>query len=152
MAETDHERYIERTLELAEEAGERGDGPYGSLLVTSEGVLEETNRERTEDDIACHPELALARRAGRELPPEERSRAVMYTSTEPCPMCAGGIAIAGLGGVVYSVSTERATEAFGGAAGIPCGEVCERLGHPIDVIGGVCEDEGLAVHRTYREP
>ncbi len=150
--DTDHEQYIERTLELADGAGERGDGLYGSLLVTSEGVMEETNRERTEDDIACHPELALARRAARELPPEERSQSVMYTSTEPCPMCAGGIAIAGLGGIVYSVSTERAAERFGGATGIPCGEVFERLGNPIDVIGGICEDEGLAVHRTHREP
>lgn len=149
--DTDHERYIERTLELADEAGKRGDGPYGSLLVTGEEVIEETNRERTEDDIACHPELALARRAARELSAEDRSRSVMYTSTEPCPMCAGGIAIAGLGSVVYSVSAERAAEAFGGAAGIPCGEVFERLGCTIDVTGGVYEDEGLAVHRTHRE-
>jgi tRNA(Arg) A34 adenosine deaminase TadA len=75
----------------------------------------------------------------------------MYTSTEPCPMCAGGIAIAGLCGVVYSVSAERAAEEFGDPPGIPCGEVCKRLGHDVDVIGGVREADGLAIHRAYRE-
>lgn len=155
MASTDraeHEKHIERSLELAHTAGERGDGPYGSVLVLDGAVrMEETNRERTEDDIACHPELALARRAARQLPREERSRAVMYTSTEPCPMCAGGIAIAGLGGVVYSVSSERAAEQFGDAPGIPCGEVFDQLEREISVVGGVLEEKGLAVHRTHRE-
>lgn len=148
----EQERYIERTFELARDAGERDDNPYGSVLVVDdEVVMEESNRERTDTDIAEHPELALARRAARELDPEKRSRAVMYASTEPCPMCAGGIAIAGLGSVVYSVSAERAAEEFGGSTGIPCGEVCERLGHDIAVSGGVREDAGLAIHQTYRE-
>jgi tRNA(Arg) A34 adenosine deaminase TadA len=147
-----HKRYIERTFELAREAGERGDGPYGSILVVDDAVvMEAQNRERTDDDIASHPELALARRGAYELSPKECARAIMYTSTEPCPMCAGGIAIAGLGGVVYSVSAEHAAEEFGDAAGIPCSEVFERLGHDVDVIGGIRETDGLAIHRTYRE-
>src|SRR5699024_2949068 len=126
------ERYIERTFELAREAAARGDNPYGSLLVLDdEIVMEASNREATDDDIAAHPELALARRAASELSAAECARATMYTSTEPCPMCAGGIAIAGLGGVVYSVGADRAAEEFGGSPGIPCGEVCERLGHEL---------------------
>jgi len=63
-------------------------------------------------------------------------------------MCAGGIAIAGLGGVVYSVGADRAAEEFGGSPGIPCGEVCERLGHELAVVGNVRERDGLAVHRN----
>jgi tRNA(Arg) A34 adenosine deaminase TadA len=112
--------------------------------------MEETNRERTDDDIALHPELTLVRRAARELSTETREKAVMYTSTEPCPMCSGGITISNLGAVVYSVSAERAAEEFGGADGVPCGEIFERRGRDIAVTGGVLEDEGLDVHREYR--
>jgi tRNA(Arg) A34 adenosine deaminase TadA len=147
----DHEAYVERAIELARAAGDRGDGPYGSLLVLDDAVvMEETNRERTDDDIALHPELTLARRAARELSPTERERTVMYTSTEPCPMCAGGIAIAGLGAVVYSVAGARAAAAFGGSEGVPCGEIFDRRGRDVDVVGGVLEAEGLAVHREFR--
>jgi tRNA(Arg) A34 adenosine deaminase TadA len=57
------EQYIERTFEFAREAGGRGDNPYGSVLVVDEEiVMAELNRERTGNDIAGHPELALARR------------------------------------------------------------------------------------------
>jgi tRNA(Arg) A34 adenosine deaminase TadA len=151
VTEDDYEAYMERAFELAREAGERGDGPYGSVLVLDgEVVMEERNREVTDDDIAAHPELVLARRGARELTPEECGRATMYTSTEPCPMCAGGMAIAGLGGVVYSVGAARAAEAFGGTAMIPCGEVFGSFGHDAAVVRGVREDDGLAIHREYR--
>ena len=101
----DHEPHVKRALKLASEAGKRGDGPYGSVLVRDGTIIEEaTNREHTDNDLALHPELTLARRASSELSPEEHAETVLYTSTEPCPMCATGIVYAGLGGVVYSVS------------------------------------------------
>lgn len=145
------ERYVERAIELARRAGERGDDPFGAVLVRDgEIVMEAQNRENTEEDLALHPELTLARRAGRELSPEARAEAVMYTSTEPCPMCATGIAYAGLGGVVYSVSGAAVAEAFGGPTGLACTEVFESLGAEIDVVGEVLEADGLAVHRAFR--
>ncbi|WP_458206668.1 nucleoside deaminase [Haladaptatus sp. NG-SE-30] len=147
----DHERHTRRAIDLAREAGERGDAHYGSILVRDGAIImEETNRGTTDDDIALHPELTLARRAARELSPEERAETVMYTSTEPCPMCAGGIAIGGLGAVVYSVSGERAVEEFGGMPGVPCDEIFECKGRDIEVLGGILEAEGLAVHREFR--
>lgn len=147
----DHEPHVRRAIDLAREAGERGDGPYGSVLVRDgQIVMEETNRENTDDDIALHPELTLARRAAHELDSDARAEAVMYTSTEPCPMCAGGIAIAGLGGVVYSVSAERLADEFGGPEGVPCGEIFERRGCKIPVVGEVLEAEGMELHREFR--
>jgi tRNA(Arg) A34 adenosine deaminase TadA len=146
----DHEAHVDRAIELAREAGARGDGHYGSVLVRDDAVvMEERNRERTDDDIALHPELTLARRAAREYAPAERARTVLYTSTEPCPMCAGGIAIAGLGAVVYSVSAAQAAAERGGAEGIPCEEVFDRWGRDVTVVGGVRESAGLAVHREF---
>lgn len=148
----DHEPPMRRAIDLAERAGERGDGHYGSVLVRDDAVvMEAENRTNTDDDLALHPELTLARRAGSELAPGQRAETVMYTSTEPCAMCATGIAYAGLAGVVYSVSGERAAAlAGGGSGGIPCGEVFDRLGADVAVLGGVVEEAGLDVHRRFR--
>lgn len=146
-----HEQYIKRACDLARVAGDRGDGPYGSLLVVDgEIIMEETNQENTDDDLALHPELTLARRAASELDAETASAAVMYTSTEPCPMCSTGMAYAGLDAVVYSVSGARASELRGGGTGgIPSSEVFDRLGADIDVVGPVLEEEGTAIHEAY---
>lgn len=146
----DHEPFLERAIELAREAGDRGDGPYGSVLVRDgEIVAEATNREHTDDDIALHPELTLAREAASEMTAEERAETVMYTSTEPCPMCATGIVYAGLGGVVYSVSGAAVEATVGGETGFPCEAVFDSFGADVPVVGSVLESDGLAVHREY---
>jgi tRNA(Arg) A34 adenosine deaminase TadA len=147
-----HDPFVRRAIDLAREAGERGDGPYGSVLVRDgEVVMEASNRTNTEDDIALHPELTLARRAAREFDPEARRETAMYTSTEPCPMCATGIGIAGLGAVVYSVSGARTAEIYGTEpSSLPCEEVFERRGADVDVVGDVLESEGVALHESFR--
>lgn len=154
--ELDHERYTERVLELAREAAERGDDPYGSLLVDPAApdgptvVAEERNAVVTDDDVRRHPELSLAERATRELEPQVRERTIMYTSTEPCPMCAGGIRIAGLAAVVHSVSAERAAELAGHDDALPSRVVYERTGADVASLGPVLPEAGAAVHREYR--
>lgn len=143
----DHDRFVRRAIELAREADAAGDEPFGSVLVRDGAVVAEArNRVRTENDIAEHPELALARRAAADSDPAERARTVVYTSTEPCPMCAGGIAIAGLGAVVYSVPGARLAALAGGRQDLPCGEVFERRGADVAVVGEVRLEAGLAVH------
>ncbi len=143
----DHEQFIERACELAREAGERGDGPYGSVLVVDgEIIMEAANRE----NISQHAELTLARRASNELEPENVKRAIIYTSTEPCPMCATGITYTDLKGVVYAVSGERVSEIRGQSKGtIPCREVFDRLGASTSLYGPVSEQKGIAVHKEY---
>jgi tRNA(Arg) A34 adenosine deaminase TadA len=146
----DHDRYTERALELAREAAARGDEPFGSLLVQNgEIVAEARNAVTTEDDLRRHPELDLAYRAAREYDAVTRGETVMYTSTEPCPMCAGGIAIADLGAVVYSVSAARLGELLDGPVGVPCGEIFERRGAGTESVGPVLPEAGEAVHRDY---
>ena len=106
------QRHLRRAIELAAEARDAGDMPFGSLLVdaTGEVVLEERNTVVTERDIAAHPEMKLARWAARELDPEGAARTTMYTSCEPCSMCRGTIAQSGLGRVVFALSSEQLNE------------------------------------------
>ncbi|MGW5350267.1 deaminase [Streptomyces sp. NPDC004031] len=101
------EALLRRAIALAARAVETGDAPFGSLLAGPDGTVlaEDHNTVRRDSDITAHPELKLARWAARELDAEEAGRTTMYTSCQPCSMCAGAIMRSGLGRVVYALST-----------------------------------------------
>jgi tRNA(Arg) A34 adenosine deaminase TadA len=101
--------HLRRCLELAAEAVAAGDFPFGSVLVAADGTVlaEDRNREETAGDPTAHPEFALARWAGLNLPPSERAAATVYTSGEHCPMCAAAHGWAGLGRIVYATSSAQ---------------------------------------------
>jgi len=104
-----NEQLLRRAIALAAEAREGGDPPFGSLLAAPDGTIlaEERNSTISERDISLHPELKLAVWAARELTPEVAATTTMYTSCEPCGMCAGAIARSGLGLVVFALSGEQ---------------------------------------------
>lgn len=104
-----NEQHLRRAIALAAEARAGGNPPFGSLLVGPGGevLAEERNSSLTDGDITAHPELKLARWAARELSPEVAAGTVMYTSCEPCGMCAGALARSGLGRVVFALSTDQ---------------------------------------------
>ncbi|MEW1843916.1 nucleoside deaminase [Nonomuraea angiospora] len=106
------EEFLRRAIAIAAHAVTLGDAPYGSLLVGPDGAIlaEAHNTVRRDDDISAHPELKLARWAARELDPPTAAGTTMYTSCQPCSMCAGGIARSGLGRVVYALATEQLIE------------------------------------------
>ncbi|MEV4095363.1 nucleoside deaminase [Streptosporangium saharense] len=103
------ERLLRRAIELAAEARAGGNPPFGSLLADAQGhvLAEERNTTLTDADISAHPELKLARWAARELDPATAAATTMYTSCQPCPMCAGAIQRSGLGRVVFALSGEQ---------------------------------------------
>lgn len=112
MISTADERLLRRAISIAARAVTLGDAPYGSLLAGPDGAVlaEAHNTVRRDNDISSHPELKLARWAARELDPGTAARTTMYTSCQPCTMCAGGIVRAGLGRIVYALSTEQLIE------------------------------------------
>jgi tRNA(Arg) A34 adenosine deaminase TadA len=143
----DHESHVRRALDLAREAADRGDEPFGSVLVRDDAVtMAASNRVVTEADVRRHPELHLAYRACRELTPAERDAAVMYTSTEPCPMCAGGLRRAGFARVVYSVGGDEIGEFTGAAPPVRSSEILDGV---TEVVGPMLNEEGRAVHEAF---
>ena len=103
------EGHLRRAIELAAEARAAGDMPYGSLLVGPAGevLVEDRNTVLTERDITAHPELKLARWAARQLDADVARKTTMYTSCQPCPMCAGAIARSGLRHVVFALAGKQ---------------------------------------------
>lgn len=97
--------HLTRCVELAREALEHDDEPFGSLLVDPNGVVVFEDRNRIAGgDATAHPELAVARWAAANIPPVRRVRCTVYTSGEHCPMCAAAHAWVGLGRIVYATS------------------------------------------------
>lgn len=104
-------KHLRRCVELAETALNKGDEPFGSVLVSADGeVLAEEHNHVAGGDHTQHPEFALARWAAQNLTPEERSGATVYTSGEHCPMCAAAHGWVGLGRIVYASSSEQLAE------------------------------------------
>ena len=134
LTETDH-GHLRRCVELAAEAVEAGDEPFGSVLVGGDGTVlaEERNRVGGGDETR-HPEFELARWSATNMTPEERATATVYTSGEHCPMCAAAHGWVGLGRIVYAVSSAQLS-AWRAAMGVPPSAV---LPLPInDVVPGL---------------
>ena len=103
--------HLRRCVQLASEAVDAGDFPFGSVLVAGDGrvLAEDRNRENSLGDATRHPEIELARWAAANLTAEQRSAATVFTSGEHCPMCSAAHAWVGLGRIVYVSSSEQLT-------------------------------------------
>jgi tRNA(Arg) A34 adenosine deaminase TadA len=100
--------HLRRCVELATEALEDGDEPFGSVLVDAGGVVRFEDRNRVSGgDHTRHPEFEIARWAVGNQSPEERCTSTVYTSGEHCPMCSAAHAWVGLGRIVYAVSSSQ---------------------------------------------
>ena len=109
MMTTDNEViHLRRCVELAAEALEAGDAPFGSVLVDGDGnVLREDRNRANTVDATYHPEIAVAKWASQNMTPAARAKAVVYTSGEHCAMCSAAHAWAGLGRIVYISSSKQ---------------------------------------------
>ncbi|MFB4308860.1 nucleoside deaminase [Actinomadura sp. GTD37] len=107
----DELRHLNRCAELAAEALEGADEPFGSVLVAASGDVLFEDRNRTAGgDQTRHPEFEIARWAAANMAPAERAAATVFTSGEHCPMCSAAHAWVGLGRIVYIMSSRQLVE------------------------------------------
>lgn len=154
---SDDEALLRRAFAVAARAREHGDHPFGCLLAGPDGavLMEQGNGYTSEGrDRTAHAERLLASRAARELPLEVLAKSTLYTSAEPCAMCAGAIYWAGIGRVVFG-QTERGLKAATGAheenptLDLPCRVVFEAGQRVTEVVGPLLEDEAAALQTGY---
>lgn len=111
MISNEDMKHLRRCVELANMALEKGDEPFGSILVSVDGeVLFEDHNHVASGDPTRHPELAITRWAAENMNPKERSQATVYTSGEHCPMCAAAHGWVGLGRIVYASSSAQLSQ------------------------------------------
>ena len=150
------EKLLRRAIEIASNARKNGNHPFGALLADADGniLLEAENSVETDSDVTAHAELNLMRLASQKYSSDELKSCTLYTSTEPCPMCAGAIFWGNVGRVVYALSEEGLYEITGETPyelALPCREVFERGTHPVDVSGPMLEGEARQVHLGFWE-
>ena len=151
----EHIPHIRRCYQLADEAVASGNHPFGALLVLDGEVIATARNDAVMSrNPTRHAEMVLLTAALPQLPADNRSRAVVYSSTEPCIMCAAAIYWSGISTVVYGCSAAALARAAGDDFLASCHEVFARGQRNIAVVGPVLEEEGLAKHLVYwrREP
>lgn len=145
-----NEGFVRQAIELARRARERGNRPFGALVVVDKQVvLTAENTVNSEANPTCHAETNLVQKAIRDLSGEQRSRATLYTSCEPCPMCAGAIYWAGIRSVVYALPVEKLRNLSGRGFSTSCRELFASAGEKVEVGGPVLMEEALKVHQGY---
>lgn len=152
-AETDH---LRAAIAVARNARMNGNHPFGAILVDASGaqLLAAENSVVTARDATGHAETNLVRMASLRYPPAELAAGTLYTSTEPCAMCAGAIYWAGIGRVVFALSETGLREITGAnpanpTLALPCREVFARGQREITVVGPIDLPEAAAVHAGF---
>jgi tRNA(Arg) A34 adenosine deaminase TadA len=137
---------------LAHEARERGNAPFGAVLIgEDERILAEgRNTVSTERDVTGHAETNLIRDAWRLHDAGTLAASTLYASAEPCAMCSGAIFWAGVGRVVYGLGADRIYEMFPPEEAhpvmvLPCREVLGAGTRRTEVVGPMLEDEAMRV-------
>ena len=148
---------LRRAFDVARRSREAGDHPFGSILAGPDGaVLREQGNGFTSEggDRTAHAERLLASRAARAYDLKLLARCTLYTSAEPCAMCAGAIYWAGIGRVVYG-QTERALKAQTGAheenptLDLSCDIVFAAGQRPTEVVGPLLEGEAAELQADF---
>jgi len=147
------EHFLRRSFEVARRAMTHGNHPFGAILVDDNGkvLLEAENGYMPAHDGTAHAERLLASEACRTLSAGVRAKATLYSSAEPCAMCAGAIYWAGIGRVVYGLSEHRLRSVTGNhpenpTLDLPCREVFDSGQRPTEVLGPLLQDEAEALH------
>ena len=151
----DHTTHLRSAITVAQRARPRGNHPFGAILVDENNqlLLAAENTVNTDHDCTGHAETNLVRMASRRYERDVLERCTLYTSTEPCAMCAGAIHWSGIGRVVFALSEEGLYAMTNAGAhpdnetmSLPCREVFARCVRPVEVIGPMIEEEARRVH------
>ena len=153
LHQLNHEAFLRRSFDVARQARSHGNHPFGAILVDAAGkiLIETENGFMPERDMTGHAERLLATQASRQLGSRALAGCTLYTSAEPCAMCAGAVYWAGIGRVVYGLSEHRLKAMTGDhpenpSLDLPCRTVFAAGQRKVEVIGPLLEDEAATLH------
>ena len=135
---------------IARRARAHGNRPFGAMLVAGNGAVLAVaeNSQITEEQVLAHAEMNLLRRAVQDFTPDVLAAATMYSSAEPCAMCAGAMFWSGVGRLVFGLSGDRLHQLSGFSPQMlvaSAREVLARGGRQVEIIGPVFEREAESI-------
>jgi len=150
------EDYLRLTLDIAREARAAGNHPFGAILVGPNGavLMRAGNSHSAAGDRTAHAERVLMTEASKAHPAEFLAGCTLFSSAEPCAMCAGAAYWAGIGRVVYGLSEDDMRALIGPhpenlTMNLPCRIVLGAGQRTITVVGPLLEAESRAVHDGF---
>eukprot|EP00557_Chaetoceros_sp_GSL56_P013266 CAMPEP_0176477324 /NCGR_PEP_ID=MMETSP0200_2-20121128/558_1 /TAXON_ID=947934 /ORGANISM="Chaetoceros sp., Strain GSL56" /LENGTH=511 /DNA_ID=CAMNT_0017873119 /DNA_START=180 /DNA_END=1712 /DNA_ORIENTATION=+ len=154
------EANIQEAIRQSALAASAGHMPFGACLADESGCIIVTAQNQSlaakkrggNGDVTCHAEMELIRKACKVVSAEDRAACTLYTSTEPCVMCAGAIYWSGISRIVYGCSSEELSRLSGpGGFDIPL-ENLYAMARPgsrrMEVVGPLRSEEALSVHSS----
>ena len=138
--------WMGQAIELARQAGEKGEVPVGAILVKDDVSIAEAHnlREQCRSPVA-HAEMLAIQMASEKIGNWRFVDTTLYVTLEPCPMCAGAIVLARIPKVVYAAADPKS-----GAAGTLYNILQdERLNHRVELISGVLAEESSALLKSF---
>ena len=141
----DYEHFMQLALSEAKRSGD--DVPVVAVIVNSDGevIASGHNQKEAKHDASSHAEIEVIRAAGEKLGDWRLDNCTLVVTLEPCVMCAGAIVAARIPRVVFG-----AWDAKVGAAGSLYDILRDpRLGNPVEVVGGVLEQECSAILEDF---
>ena len=145
------EKYIRRANELANIAKNKGEDPFGAVLVRDNEIVYETHDGCIEFcDPTFHAEKRLISEYCRMNNLISLENYTLYSSTEPCSMCSGAIHWAKISRLVYGIRQEKLNQKSGGVKKLSAKQILNRCGKPIEIDGPILEDECLTTFEGYK--
>jgi len=144
---------LRRAFDVAARARERGQHPFGAVLADGQGnvLLEQENAFLPDRDMTGHAERVLMTRASATYGSDFLAQCSIYSSAEPCAMCAGAIYWAGVGRVIYGLSERglkmlTADHPENPTLDLPCRAVFAAGQRSVEILGPLLEEEAKRLH------
>ena len=148
-----HEALLRLAIAESQKARDAGNHPFACILVGPDGtvLMTQHNAYMPDHDMTGHAERVLMTRASTTLPMDLLRECTIYTSAEPCAMCAGAIYWTGLRRVVFGLTEKDLREITGDhpenpTLDLPCHVVFAAGQRQVEVIGPLLAAEAAAVH------
>jgi tRNA(Arg) A34 adenosine deaminase TadA len=154
-AATDRDlRWLHHVIAESRASRAAGHHPFAAAVVDADDIVLARAWNAHALDRTSHAEMMALRSASADFPVERLRAATLYTSAEPCAMCAGAAYWTGIGRVVYALA-ETSLAALTGAhpdnptLALPCRAVFAAGQRQVVVVGPLLEDEAREAHRDF---
>ena len=139
---------MDHALRLAQEAFDRGDWPVAAVIVREDSVVATgQNRQNTRNDVTFHAETDALRTAFAALKTTDLSGATVYTTMEPCPMCAEAMRMAGVSRLVLGLRHADLNRIDLGTYSVEA--FCRMMNWPLEIVTGVRHAECGEIRRRW---
>jgi tRNA(Arg) A34 adenosine deaminase TadA len=147
---SNHEAHMREVFAIARRARAHGNRPFGAMLVAGNGAVLAVaeNSQITEEQILAHAEMNLLHRAVQNFAPDVLATATLYTSAEPCAMCAGAIFWSGVSRLVFGLSADRLHQltGFSPQTLVPSArDILASAGRQVEIVGPIFESEAETI-------